>query len=162
MEEWRDVKGFEGFYAVSNYGRVKTVDHYSPYKKIPGKVQHIKESIKTLGKDKNGYSTVMLYKGSEIKKLCKVHRLVAEAFIDNPNNLPQVNHKDENKSNNNVSNLEYCDCVYNNNYGTRNKRISENKKGKIPYPLVKDKKTNRFISPKALMCSRFVEVEEGE
>lgn len=146
IEIWKDIAGYEGFYQVSNLGRVKRIAHKSSYKNTDG-VQRIKERIKTLGTDKDGYKTVMLYMGSDYRKLCKVHRLVAEAFIPNPMNYPMINHKDESKSNNNVSNLEWCNCLYNNNYGTRNAKISAIKKGKTPYPLVRDKKTNKFISP---------------
>lgn len=157
-ELWKDVKGFEGYYQVSNFGNVKRVSHTSAYKKTNG-VQRISERLKVLGTDKDGYKTVMLYIGSDVKKLCKVHRLVAEAFIPNPCNYPMVNHKDESKDNNCVSNLEWCDCTYNNNYGTRNQRLSKSKKGKVPYPLVRDSTTNRFVSPKN---SRFVEVDNEE
>lgn len=73
--------------------------------------------------DKNGYQKVALFDGKKTKKVF-VHRLVAICFISNVGNLPQINHKDENKENNNVENLEWCDCMYNINYGTRNKRIS--------------------------------------
>ena len=73
--------------------------------------------------DKNGYQKVALFDGKKTKKV-SVHRLVAICFIPNTGNLPQVNHKDEDKTNNNVENLEWCDCLYNINYGTRNKRVS--------------------------------------
>ena len=89
MEEiWKDKKGYEGHYQVSNWGRVKSI-------------KFGKEKILKLIKDKDGYLQVTLCKNN-IKKVYKVHRLVAEAFIDNTDNLPQVNHKDENKLNNNV------------------------------------------------------------
>ena len=74
----------------------------------------------TFGSDTNGYKQVK-YKG----KMYRVHRLVAECFIPNPHNLPMVNHIDEDKSNNNVENLEWCDAKYNNNYGTRTERTSK-------------------------------------
>lgn len=74
--------------------------------------------------DKNGYACVAIYVDKQTKRM-KVHRLVAMAFIPNPNNLPQINHKDENKSNNQIDNLEWCDCSYNINYGTHNDRISK-------------------------------------
>ena len=120
METWKDVKGYEGFYLVSSFGRVKRTKHTTNEKGF-------EERIKKTGKDKDGYVTVMLYKGKH-KKLCKVHRLVAEAFVPNPSALPMVNHKDESKDNNCANNLEWCDCTYNNNYGTRNQRLSESKK----------------------------------
>ena len=118
-EEWRDIKGYEGKYKISNLGRVKSLkDSKGNYRE------------KILKHRNNcGYLYVDLYKNSR-GKTYQVHRLVAEAFIPNPNNLPCVNHKDENPSNNCVENLEWCTTKYNANYGTRNKRVSEKMKGK--------------------------------
>lgn len=118
-EEWKDIKGYEGLYQVSNLGRVRSLSRYVKHRTIyilKGKL--LKQ--RTRGK---GYLAVTLCKNSKLKHYY-VHRLVAEAFIPNPNNLPQVNHKDENKSNNCVDNLEWCDDKYNTNYGTRNERHS--------------------------------------
>lgn len=70
-------------------------------------------------KNNTGYSIVCLHKDGEHKNYY-IHRLVAEAYIPNPDNLPQVNHKDENKENNSLQNLEWCTHEYNNNYGSRN------------------------------------------
>ena len=112
MEEyWKDKKDYEGHYQVSNFGKVKSI-------------KFGKEKILKLNKDKDGYLQVTLCKNN-IKKVYKVHRLVAEAFIDNPDNLPCVNHKDENKLNNNVNNLEWCDRLYNVRYGTGIERRSK-------------------------------------
>ena len=92
-------------------------------------------------KDKDGYFIVYLYNNNS-RKTYRVHRLVAEAFIPNPDNLPQVNHKDENPSNNHVGNLEWCTAEYNINYGTHNKRATESningKKSKTVLQLRKD------------------------
>ncbi len=97
-----------------------------------GKIYSLKRKkmLKPWENDK-GYLVVGLYDNVGMKNL-KVHRLVAEAFIPNPNNYPQINHKDENKENNNVENLEWCDSKYNINYGNHNQRVSITKKGKIP------------------------------
>ena len=114
MEVWKDIKGYEGLYQVSNLGRVKSLDY-----KCTGK-----ERLLSAGKGKDGYLHVVLCKDRK-KKTCSVHRLAAEAFIPNPYGLPQVNHKDEIKTNNVVTNLEWCDNKYNSNYGTRNERISK-------------------------------------
>lgn len=114
-EEWKDIKDYEGLYQVSNLGNVRSLD-----KEIIRKNNF--KSIKIKGrilKQQNcgGYKVVPLCKnGKECQK--KIHRLVAEAFIENPNNLPIINHKDENKSNNVVENLEWCNSKYNSNYGT--------------------------------------------
>ena len=117
MEEWRNIEGYEGKYQVSNLGRVRSF-----IKTKSGK-------ILSLTPDKNGYLACHLYKNGK-RKCEKVHRLVAQEFIPNPNNLPQVNHKDEVKTNNNSDNLEWCTNEYNHNYGTINKRISRSNKGK--------------------------------
>ena len=109
-EYWKPVVGYEGLYEVSNWGRVKSLKF--------GKERILKQSIR------HGYYIVSLWKNGK-GKTYSVHRLVAEAFIDNPDNLPCVNHKDENKQNNVVSNLEWCTHEYNNTYGTRIERCSK-------------------------------------
>lgn len=110
-EIWKDVEGFEGRYQVSNAGRVRSFARKS-YKE---------PKILTCIHDKYGYLLVNLYYSERgIKgKQAKVHRLVAKAFIDNPLNLPEINHKDENKQNNVVDNLEWCTTRYNLTYGNR-------------------------------------------
>lgn len=124
-EEWKDIEEFEGFYQVSNLGRVKRVGHFSNYK--GNGLRFLPERIKVQSFDKDGYKTVSLYARSKMK-LCRVHVLVGKAFIPNPRNLPQINHKDEDKTNNRVDNLEWCTSYYNNNYGTKNLRTAETKR----------------------------------
>lgn len=131
MEIWRDIKGFEGLYQVSNLGRVKSLPKYTYSRGYP---QLRKEKILRPGyTGKNRcYATVVLNDG----KGYKVHRLVAQAFIPNPDNLPQVNHKDENPFNNCADNLEWCTNQYNVNYSARplsaehRKKISNANSGK--------------------------------
>ena len=128
-EEWRDVVGWENLYKVSSFGRIATLSHTIDYTsdydgEIIPKIYKVKQCVRKMYKDRAGYSVVTLRKGKYFK-LLKVHRLVAMAFIPNPKNLPQVNHKDEDKSNNTIENLEWCSDLYNNNYGTRNKRIRQ-------------------------------------
>ena len=130
QEEWKPIPGYEGLYEVSNYGRVKSYQLDSNGK------------ILSPGKDGSGYCFVNLYKDGKAKKHCIIHRLVAEAFIPNPNNLPQVNHKDECKKNNYFENLEWCSSAYNNSYGTRTRRIAE----KISKPVVQLEKKGNFIA----------------
>lgn len=119
MEEWRDIEGYEGLYQVSNKGRVKSLDKYVDNRW--GTKQFVKGKVLTNVKTQ-GYWYVGLNKNGKYKRH-RIHRLVAEAFIPNPNNLLEVNHKDENPDNNTVENLEWCDHSYNINYGTRNKRV---------------------------------------
>ena len=107
-EEWRDIKGYEGKYQVSNLGRVKSLN----YRRTG------KEEILTNTPNEKGYLYLFLYKKGK-RKPYYIHRLVTDAFIVNPNNYEEVNHKDEDKTNNNVDNLEWCSRKYNMNYGTR-------------------------------------------
>ena len=123
-EEWKDVKDYEGLYQVSNLGRVKSVERMKWSGLNGGCYVTVPERILKTIKDKYGYLTVNLCKDSKMKTY-KVHRLVATAFLDNPNNLPMINHKNEIKSDNHVDNLEWCDASYNANYGTRNQRVGE-------------------------------------
>ena len=120
MEEtviWKDVKGYEGLYEVSNLGRVKSLPRN-------GTVLH--EKILKYGLDRYGYRQVILSK-NDVRKSAKIHRLVAEVFLQNENKLPCINHKDENKQNNDVSNLEWCSYSYNNSYNGRAKKVAEGK-----------------------------------
>lgn len=124
MEIWKEIKGFEGYYEVSDLGRVRRLDRYDygcGYARFyKGRI------LKNLTYKTTGYLHVQLCKSGTIVNK-SVHRLVAEAFIPNPDNLPQVNHKDEDKSNNCVDNLEWCDVTYNMNYGTKQQRTNKTK-----------------------------------
>ena len=117
-EIFKDVPGYEGLYQVSNLGRVKSLHDG-------------KEKIRKPCIDPSGYYYVILCKKG-IKTKYSLHRLVALVFIPNPNNYPEVNHKDENKANNQVDNLEWCTRQYNANYGTARKRRRE----KIRKPIL--------------------------
>ena len=131
-EVWCPIKGYEGIYEVSDQGRVRSM-------------KFGKERILKLGSDKDGYLQVGLWKNGE-NKMCKVHRLVAQTFTPNPQNLPEVNHKDENKTNNSVQNLEWCDRKYNNNYGTHIQRMAEKMtNGKLSKPVLQYTKSGKFV-----------------
>lgn len=117
VEKWRPVKGYEGLYEVSNYGDVKSIGRTVHYRITKDKI------LKPLN-DK-GYVRVALWKNNKPKYIF-IHRLVAQAFIPNTDNLPHINHKDENPLNNHVSNLEWCSQSYNINYGTRNQKAASN------------------------------------
>lgn len=115
MEEvWKNVDGYDGKYMISNYGRFKSFAQ----DKVNGR-------ITTGYLDHKGYPKTTLYSKQLGEKEVFIHRLVAMAFIDNPHNYPQVNHKDEIKTNNHVENLEWCTNEYNINYGTRNERATK-------------------------------------
>lgn len=109
-EVWKDIVDYEGLYQVSNLGRVKSLFRY--------------KRILKPQKDIHGYLKVGLYKNGKCK-LFNIHKLVANAFIENHKNYKYVNHKDENKTNNRVENLEFCSFYYNLIYGTRVQRIAE-------------------------------------
>ena len=110
-EIWKPVVGYEGLYEVSNLGRVKSV-------------KFGRERVLKPIKHPNGYLCVNLCKDGK-RKNCLVHRLVAQAFIPNPLNLPEINHINEQKTENRASNLQWCDRQYNCNYGTRNTKVAK-------------------------------------
>lgn len=122
-EVWRDVSGYEGYYQVSNLGRVK---------RVGGKV------LKPVHNG-NGYVKVHLCKDAIVEKLF-IHRLVAKAFVPNPRGVDCVNHIDENRTNNNANNLEWVTKAENNRYGTAPQRVAETLKEYYkthPYPRSK-------------------------
>ena len=122
-EEWLDIAGYEGLYQVSNIGRVKSLERIVIRK--DGSEQHRKERILKPSINDDGYLRVNLYDSSGKIKAFKVHRLVCEAFHENPKNKPCVNHIDENKTNNTASNLEWCTYTENINHGTRNTKVAK-------------------------------------
>lgn len=104
-EIWKEIPGYEGYFEVSNLGNFRSLDRIIKYKsnglrKYPGKLLKVEQML-------DGYQRIVLTKES-IKKRYMCHRLVALTFIDNPNNLPQINHKDGIRNNNCVDNLEWC------------------------------------------------------
>lgn len=127
MEEvWKDIEGFEGLYQVSNKSRVRSLDRYQLRYSINGKEYYTLHKGRVLKPRLNpsGYPYVNLYKdGVMISKT--LHRLVAIAWIPNPDNLPFINHKDENPANPDINNLEWCTREYNTNYGTAIERQRE-------------------------------------
>ena len=125
QEEWKDIiveengvmYDYTNLYKISNTGKIKS---------------YCKNKNGTLLKiqtQKNGYQIINLYKNNEMKRFY-IHRLVAKIFIPNPENLPEVNHKDEDKTNNSIDNLEWCDRKYNMNYGARGEKASKKLKGR--------------------------------
>lgn len=117
-EIWRDIPEYEELYQISNLGRVKSLERRVIT--CDGVTRNMTEKILKPCLHR-GYYSIILRKNKKIKYY-GVHQLVAKAFIPNPNNLPYINHKDENKANNHVENLEWCTAQYNINYGTHNER----------------------------------------
>lgn len=140
-EIWKDIEGYIGLYQVSNFGRVKSL-------------KFGKERVLQPGKNREGYFIVSLCKDGK-QKMFRINRLVASAFLKNPENNPCVNHKDEDKTNNFAGtpendymdgNLEWCSYEYNNNYGTRNVRSALSQiNGKTSKTVLQFSKTGDFI-----------------
>lgn len=131
-ENWKWIDGYEGLYKISNFGRVCSYWYNN--------IRLLK-----LHKINGGYYQVQLTNTQGCKSYL-IHRLVAQAFIKNPNNYNQINHIDEDKSNNRADNLEWCDSKYNSNYGTRTKRIIEQTtNGKLSKPIIQYDKNMNFV-----------------
>lgn len=144
MEEiWKDIEDYEGLYQVSNFGRVKRVTT---------------GIILKGGKNKDGYLLVRLYKNS-IGSTKGVHRLVANVFIPNPENKPEINHIDEDKTNNKVSNLEWMTAKENTNHGTRNGRMSRSKSIPIIATNIKTCESQEFYGTNE--CARQLGLSPG-
>ena len=149
MEEiWRPIKEYEGYYEVSNLGRVRSIDRV-----VVDTVRNCERLLKgkvLIQRDNgNGYKNVTFCKEHKLYNKY-VHRLVAEAFLPNPDNLPQVNHKDEDKSNNRVDNLEWCSQLYNNIYGSRMERQVNTRKLKNEHPELFKKEEKVKVERKKL------------
>lgn len=119
-EIWKPVVGYEGVYEVSNLGRVKSLPRWHEN----GRCGYMTKGKILKQRLNKGYLCVTLIQNNK-RKHCDVHRLVAKAFIPNPNNYPCVNHKDENPNNPRWDNLEWCTVAYNNSYGTKLERQSK-------------------------------------
>lgn len=158
MEEiWKDVKNYEGYYQVSNFGNVRSVDRIVISSN--GKSYPLKGKILKMEKGVNGYLFRILCKNGKTENAL-IHRLVAEAFIQNLNNLPEVNHKDENKANNCVENLEWCSRLYNMRYGTATQRRVK----KLSKPVLQlDTNTGQVISeyPSTAEAARQLNIHQG-
>ena len=151
-EIWKDIKGYEGEYQVSNFGRVRSLgmsfirNDFKPYTRQPRVMRPIKNYT--------GYLSVELHKQGYAKRYL-IHRLVAQAFIPNEDCLPEINHIDEDKTNNCVDNLEWCTHKYNSNYGTRADRIKNTiKKTRKAIPVL-------MYSKNGVLLRRFEAINEA-
>ena len=137
-EEWRDIEGYKGLYQISSYGRVKSLERMKRnsrgYHKIPERI--LKPYVSG-----HGYLQVQLYKEGN-RKPYHVHRLVATAFLENTKGYTEVNHKDENKQNNHMDNLEWCSHSYNNSYNDKGKKAGK----KISKPVYSVNKESGLIT----------------
>lgn len=166
-EEWRPINGFDGRYEVSDMGNVRSFCVVGSNDK---RIDRDNPMMMTQCDNGHGYKCVKIRVDGHVKGLY-VHRLVAEAFIPNPQNLPCINHKDEDKSNNVVDNLEWCTHKYNSNYGTIRQRLSEINKGKVSPMLgrhhtdeTKEKLRQAHLGKKASLETRMKlsELNKGE
>jgi len=139
QEEWRDVVDYEGVYLISNFGNIKRLQKQYVDTFHSGRRRVLPERIVKPWVMKNGYLAFTAHNKNKRKTLY-VHREVCKAFIPNPDNLPFINHKDENKLNNNADNLEWCTILYNNTYNGNRKRMVATRKAKGNYKCTESQK----------------------
>ena len=155
MEEiWKDIKNYEGLYQVSNLGQIRRI------KFINNITEKDKITIISQGFQNSGYLKVCLYKNDKMKNKL-VHRLVAETFIPNPNNLPFVNHKDGNKQNNKVDNLEWCTQSENMKHAYKNGLTKAYAKGKYGKDSLKAIKINMLDKNTGEIIKQFGSIIDG-
>ena len=136
---FKELIGYDKRYFVSDSGNVFSLGNNSSktgwrrWRKLSITMSH------------NGYCRVILRKNNKAI-ICRVHRLVAQCFIPNPNNLPQVNHKDENKKNNSVKNLEWCTALYNVQYSASRRRHKIQRGSKLKRLILQFDRSGKFIS----------------
>ena len=147
-EEWRDIRSYEGLYQVSNLGNVKSFNN-----RIKNKNPMI---LKQTIDRKNGYLTVSLSKNGK-KKIHRVHKLVASIFIDNPNNYPVINHKDGNKLNNCVDNLEWCTCQENIDHAVKMNLRADQRGENNPYHKITEQQAKEIID--LLLSKKYTQLE---
>lgn len=141
---WKDVPGYEGHYQACTDGNVRSVTKTVRTKGDSTAVKHGKVLAQT--SRKKGYLCVGLSKNGQ-SKVIETQRIIALTFLSNPDNLPCVNHKDEDKTNNDVNNLEWCTYKYNNEYGNRRKKVSEARiNGKMSKPVIQYDTDGNFIA----------------
>lgn len=152
MEEWKviPIDALDGRYEVSTLGRIRRVARVAYYK--DGRKRQLQEKILTPHIHPKGYMMINL-KQKDRSFTYKLHRLVAITFIPNPNNYPEVNHKDENKANNCVENLEWCSHQYNSAYGSRVERILKNRPSQTGRVLSEETKRKISIARTGLKYS---------
>lgn len=145
-EIWKDITGYEGLYQVSNLGRVKSLGN--------GETYNSSEHILKPKQEHNGYLRINLWKNGE-HKMFSIHRLVANTFISNPDDFPQVNHLDFNKQNNCLENLEFCSAKYNTTYsqGTKIKCLDLETNKIIYYPSIREAARNFNVSSSSIYNS---------
>jgi len=156
LEKIKDIKNFEGLYQITDHGNVISLNYRGN-----GKAKYLKPS-----KCGSGYPYVVLYKNHKPKN-CHIHKLVAEAFLPNPNNLYEINHKDEIKTNNYVGNLEWCTHEYNYHYGTRIERVAQSLsipilQYTIDGKLVKEWKSINEAGRNGFICTNIVKCCKGK
>ena len=156
IEEWKDIKDYEGLYQVSNLGRVKSLGHYAKHHN--GGVQFIKGKILKDTESGFGYRKVSLCKDG-VAKSVSLHSLIARTFIPNPDNLPEVNHINECKWDNAVWNLEWCTVEYNRSYGNRNNKTKQTQQRKYGKPVLQYTLDGQFVAEYS--CLREAERQTG-